>query len=135
MSKIRKDNYVVTTDGVYGKVLSTAGDTISITTSDGAESQVERENVSKITADEYRQATETAEQNETNEGSSMESEVKAEKKVTKAALARDVYSRMAGQEDIRRKDIIEAMMAEAGLSKAGAATYYYNITKEQKEAE
>lgn len=52
------------------------------------------------------------------------------KKITKKDLAEEIFHRMDGA---KRKEIIEAFMEEADLTKNGAATYYYNITKELKD--
>ena len=43
---------------------------------------------------------------------------------TKKDLAREVWAEMAG---MKRALVINAMMARAGLSKAGASTYYQNF--------
>ncbi len=53
-----------------------------------------------------------------------------DKKPTKKDIAEEIFQRMEGA---KRKDVIEAFMKEADLTKNGAATYYYNITKEVKD--
>jgi hypothetical protein len=54
---------------------------------------------------------------------------------SKSAIAAKIYKEMADSEtNYTRKDILAKFMTEAGLTEAGAATYYYNITKKAKEA-
>lgn len=53
---------------------------------------------------------------------------------TKADLAREIFAKMYGKPNVARKDVINAFIAEAGLTKAGAGTYYQNFTKKLKEA-
>lgn len=48
--------------------------------------------------------------------------------VNKAAVAREIFNATAS--DVPRKDVLQRFMAEAGLTKAGAATYYQNMKKE-----
>ena len=58
---------------------------------------------------------------------------KKETKVSKADIARKIYQEMMdGNNHPVRKDVIARFMSEAGLSKAGAATYHYNIKKSMK---
>lgn len=56
-------------------------------------------------------------------------EAPKEKEITKADLAREIFDRMYGQPNVRRKDILKAFEDEAGLTKNGANTYYQNIKK------
>jgi len=49
---------------------------------------------------------------------------------SKVDAARAIFKRMFGKKNIARKDIIVAFMKEAKLSKAGASTYYQNISNE-----
>lgn len=49
-----------------------------------------------------------------------------EHKVTKADLARAIYAEETGK-GTTRKDVIARMIVEAGLTKAGAGTYYQNF--------
>ena len=49
---------------------------------------------------------------------------------SKADDARIIFQDMYGKEGVGRKDIIDRLMSEAGLTKAGASTYYQNIKKE-----
>lgn len=58
--------------------------------------------------------------------------VTEEKVVNKAELARAIFTAMYPASP--RKDIIVRFKAEAGLSDAGAATYYQNFVKKAKEA-
>lgn len=58
--------------------------------------------------------------------------VATEVKVTKADVAREVFKRMYGTEGVARKNIIAALIAEAKLTKAGAATYYQNMVAKRK---
>lgn len=53
---------------------------------------------------------------------------------TKADKAREIFARMYGKPNVARKDVINVFIAEAGLTKAGAGTYYQNFTKKLKEA-
>ena len=53
---------------------------------------------------------------------------------TKADKAREIFARMYGKPNVARKDVINAFIAEAGLTKAGAGTYYQNFTKKLKDA-
>jgi hypothetical protein len=49
---------------------------------------------------------------------------------SKSAIATRIYQEMAAsKESFTRKQIIERFISEAGLTAAGAATYYFNITK------
>lgn len=66
------------------------------------------------------------EQFSTTEQSNVKPVVKGEKKVTKKSLAVAIAKNglATGAE---RKDTIALMISEAGLSKAGASTYYQNI--------
>lgn len=53
-----------------------------------------------------------------------------DKPKSKVEIARDIFKDMEGA---KRKEVIEAFMTKANLTKAGAATYYYNLTKEAKK--
>ena len=46
-------------------------------------------------------------------------------RVTKASRAQEIYKKFAGD----KKQVIEAFIAELGMSKAGATTYFYNAKK------
>jgi hypothetical protein len=46
---------------------------------------------------------------------------------SKADLARGIFAEMHGQPNVARKDIIARFIAEAGLTKAGAGTYYQTM--------
>ncbi|GAC1605464.1 MAG: hypothetical protein NVS3B3_03420 [Aquirhabdus sp.] len=46
---------------------------------------------------------------------------------TKMAIATEIYKRMKTVKGITRKEILDAFVAEAKLSKAGASTYYQLI--------
>lgn len=48
---------------------------------------------------------------------------------TKSAIAREIYERMKGS---ARKDIIQAFIDQAGLTKNGASTYLQNFKKQDK---
>ncbi len=53
---------------------------------------------------------------------------------SKAAKAKAIYEAMlADDNQYSRKDVLARFKAEAGLTDAGAATYYYNLTKKPKE--
>lgn len=56
-------------------------------------------------------------------------EKKEDKPSSKADKARKVFGEMYGVEGNTPKLIKEKMIKEAGLSKAGASTYYYNMKK------
>lgn len=47
-------------------------------------------------------------------------------KVTKMAMAQDVFKRLAGK---GRKEMLNALMKDAKLTRAGAQTYYYLLLK------
>lgn len=47
------------------------------------------------------------------------------KRVTKASQAQDIYTKFSGD----KNQVIEAFIAELGMSKAGATTYFYNAKK------
>lgn len=56
--------------------------------------------------------------------------------VNKAEIARTVYDEQealakAGKRDMIRKDVVALLMQQAGLSKAGAQTYYQTIKKKK----
>jgi hypothetical protein len=54
---------------------------------------------------------------------------------SKSAIATRIYAEMAAaKESFTRKQIIDRFVTEAGLTSAGAATYYFNITKKSKAA-
>ena len=55
---------------------------------------------------------------------------KAAKPESKAEKARAIFKMMKGA---ARKDVIAAFMKDAGLSKAGASTYFQNIKKENRK--
>lgn len=57
--------------------------------------------------------------------------VKAE---SKADVARKIFAEMYGKEGVARKDIIKRFETEAGLTKAGAATYHQQMVKKAKVA-
>ena len=46
---------------------------------------------------------------------------------TKMQIATEIYKRMMRRKQVTRKEIIEQFVAEAGLSKDGASTYYQTI--------
>ncbi|VVE66982.1 hypothetical protein PCA31118_02430 [Pandoraea captiosa] len=46
---------------------------------------------------------------------------------TKMQIATEIYKRMMRRKQVTRKEIIEQFVAEAGLSKDGASTYYQMI--------
>jgi len=76
--------------------------------------------------------TPTADMTESKEKSDTPASpaAKAEKKpkaLTKMEVASAVYSRMSGQKDMTRKQIVEQFVVEAKLSAAGASTYYQLI--------
>ena len=48
--------------------------------------------------------------------------------ITKSSLAKDIYEDGI-REGLSRKEIIELFIVDAGLTKAGAATYYANFNK------
>ena len=73
--------------------------------------------------DDSRQSSEDTSKTET----AKETETKSKAKATKMDLAKDVFSRMYGKNDIKRKDIIKAFIEDCGLTKAGAGTYYAKI--------
>lgn len=54
----------------------------------------------------------------------------ASKGPSKRELAEQIFNNMKGA---ARKDIIKQFIEKAGLTKAGAATYYYNLTKKAKD--
>jgi len=56
------------------------------------------------------------------------------KPVSKADIARRLFKEMYGKEGIARKDIIAKFISEAGLTIAGAATYYQLETTKLKKA-
>lgn len=53
----------------------------------------------------------------------------APKAPSKADVARAIFAEMTGA---ARKDVIARFISEAGLTKAGAATYYQNLKKAAK---
>lgn len=54
---------------------------------------------------------------------------------SKSALAAKIFDEMASaKESYTRKQIIDRFVAEAKLTPAGAATYYYNLSKKMKVA-
>ena len=55
------------------------------------------------------------------------------KSETKLSKATKIYKKMVNLKGIKRKQIIEKFQSEAGLSKAGAGTYYFNIKKKLSE--
>jgi hypothetical protein len=77
---------------------------------------------------------------EEGEGRTPETIAQAEKKPSgpsKAELARKIMEEMwddiqAGK--VKRKDVIQRFVGEAGLTKAGASTYYGNIKKKLSKA-
>ena len=50
--------------------------------------------------------------------------------VSKADKARAIMKKHYGKKE--RKEIIEMFMKDAGLTKAGSNTYYFNLSKEMK---
>ena len=54
---------------------------------------------------------------------------------SKADVARDVFATMYGKQAVTPKMIKDEMIQKAGLSKAGASTYYYNMKKKADAAE
>lgn len=50
---------------------------------------------------------------------------------TKMQIATEVYKRMMRRKQVTRKEIIEQFVAEAGLSKDGASTYYQMIKRKK----
>jgi hypothetical protein len=52
---------------------------------------------------------------------------------TKVAKATAIYKKMYKKNGVERKHIIAKFQSEAGLSKAGAGTYYNNIKKKLAE--
>ncbi|AVF42308.1 hypothetical protein AL486_23525 [Pandoraea apista] len=48
---------------------------------------------------------------------------------TKMQIATEIYKRMMRRKQVTRKEIIEQFVAEAGLSKDGASTYYQMIKR------
>ncbi len=53
---------------------------------------------------------------------------------TKSAIANQIYVDMLNSDQqFTRKDVIARFVSEAGLTAAGAATYYFNITKKYKQ--
>jgi len=55
---------------------------------------------------------------------------KASGGVSKTELARAIFVKMFGKKGVARKDIIEQFIKDAGLTKAGASTYYQNFVKQ-----
>lgn len=49
---------------------------------------------------------------------------------SKVDLARQIFQKMFGKSNIARKDIITEFQVKVKLTPLGAATYYYNLTKE-----
>lgn len=49
---------------------------------------------------------------------------------SKADVAREIFTESYGKEGSSRSDIIDRFVKEAGLTKAGASTYYQNLKKE-----
>lgn len=54
---------------------------------------------------------------------------------SKMTLATAIYKKMYKKKGIQRKDIITKFQSEAGLSKAGAGTYYFNIKRKLAESQ
>ena len=52
---------------------------------------------------------------------------------SKMDKARVVFKAMFGNDGIKRKDIIEKFIADCGLTKAGASTYYAKLKKEAEK--
>ena len=52
---------------------------------------------------------------------------------SKVELATNIYKKMYKKKGIERKHIIAKFQSEAGLSKAGAGTYYFNIKRKLSE--
>ena len=53
----------------------------------------------------------------------------AEVHVVKADLGRTIFAEELAKGPLVRKDVIARLVGEAGLTKAGAATYYQNMKK------
>jgi hypothetical protein len=52
---------------------------------------------------------------------------------SKSAIATRIYQEMANADgEFTRKQVIDRFVTEAKLTPAGAATYYFNITKKAK---
>jgi hypothetical protein len=55
--------------------------------------------------------------------------------VTKMSIARQIYTEMANAEqEYGRKDVLDRFQTEAGMTKKGAASAYFGITKKAKTA-
>jgi hypothetical protein len=52
---------------------------------------------------------------------------------SKMDKARVVFTKMFGNDGIKRKDIIERFIADCDLTKAGASTYYAKLKKESEK--
>ncbi len=50
------------------------------------------------------------------------------KPASKRAMATKVFNTIKRRKAPKRRDFINAMIEKCGLSKNGAATYYYNLT-------
>jgi len=61
---------------------------------------------------------------QTSEDNSQQSEPQ-----TKMDRARVVFTKMFGQEGVKRKDIIARFISDCDLTKAGASTYYAKLKK------
>jgi hypothetical protein len=59
------------------------------------------------------------------ENTEVQTEVVA--KVTKADIGRTIFNESLATGNLVRKDVIARLVAEAGLTKAGAATYFQNM--------
>lgn len=54
-------------------------------------------------------------------------QVVAEVKIAKSVIAAEIFAKAVVAGPLVRADVIKAFMAEAGLSKNGANTYYHNL--------
>lgn len=153
MSDLRKDNFVaVETEAalILGVIASMSKklNTITLTLPSGETTDVafDSDMINKVTKVEYNQllsgvtltdlfqartvvepVAEVKAPKKAKAKVVADSEEPTEKEPSKADQARQVYAEMS--ETSARKDVIKAFIEVVGLTKQGAATYYYNCTK------
>lgn len=76
---------------------------------------------------------ETDPDKETGTGAVVDPGPVAQVKESKMSIAKRIFGANFGQPGIARKDIIKLFIDQGGLTKAGAATYYQQLTKKAAE--
>lgn len=79
----------------------------------------------------YSDGTETIKENGTKKSASNKAVVSNSSRIfSKTDIARELLFKLQKQGK-SRQEIIETFVEKIGLTKAGASTYYYNLTKEK----